>query len=529
MVDMIRRRMNGAAAAGAGLYALPDAAVAQSQRGGTLVIGSPYASRSLNPAVATGIPTMMPGIQIFASPLRVGADWKPQPYLAERFELSPDNRSVKLHLRRDAVFHDGRPITSEDIQFSIEALRDSHPFRTMFGPVNAVTLEDRHTAVVRLKDPHPALLLAMTTSLCPILPKHVYGDGQPLNSHPRNTQRPIGSGAFRVAEFRPGENLVLERFDRFFLKEQPRLDRLVHRFYRDPTTMLLSLERGEIDYAVAIDVREVERARKLPSIRVEGDVGPAIGALCWISFNCRHPQLQDRRVRQAINFAIDKAFIVDKLFGGAHFRATGPIARKSPFHDPSVEPYALNLARANALLDEAGLRPGPNGIRLTLNVDGTPGSGEHRTIQEYLKPALAKVGIAANPRFSPDGATWIRRVSTYQFDLNVEGVFNWGDPVIGVHRSWITSNIREGVIYSNTHRYSNPEVDRLCDEAGREMDATRRRALYARLQKMIVDDCPACFVYETNSHVAMSRRVVDPPSGIWGTLGEWDRTGLQRA
>lgn len=527
MVDLIRRRLAGGAAAGASLSALASPAVGQTQRA-TLVIGSPYPSRTLNPAVATGIPTMMPGIQIFASPLRVGADWKPQPYLAERFELSPDNRSVKLQLRRDAVFHDGRPITSEDVQFSIEALRDSHPFRTMFGPVNAVTLEDRHTAVVRLKEPHPALLLAMTTSLCPILPKHVYGDGQPLATHPRNAQQPVGSGAFRVADFKPGESLTLERFDRFFLKDLPRTDRLVHRFYKDPTTMLLSLERGEIDYAVAIDVRDVDRARKVPSLRVDGDVGPAIGALCWISFNCRHPQLQDRRVRQAINFAIDKEFIVAQLLGGLHFRATGPIARKSPFYEPKVERYELNLARANALLDEAGLKPGANGVRLTINVDGTPGSGEHRTIQEYLRPALAKVGIVANPRFSPDGATWVRRVSTYQFDLNVEGVFNWGDPVIGVHRSWITSNIREGVIYSNTHRYSSPEVDRLCEEAGRETDVAKRRATYVRLQRLIVDDCPAAFVYETNSHVAMSRRVLEPPSGIWGSLGEWDRTSLQR-
>jgi peptide/nickel transport system substrate-binding protein len=528
MVDSIRRRLAGAGAAGAGLAAWPQRARAQATRGSTLVIGSPFASRTVNPAVATGITTMMPGIQIFASPLRVGADWKPQPYLAERFELSPDHRSVRLQLRRDAVFHDGRPITSEDLQFSIEALRDSHPFRTMFGPVNAVTLEDRHTAVVRLKEPHPALLLAMTTSLCPILPKHVYGDGQPLATHPRNAQQPVGSGAFRVAEFRPGESLTLERFDRFFLKDLPRLDRLVHRFYRDPATLLLSLERGEIDYAVSIDARDVERARKVASIRVDGEVGPAIGALCWISFNCHHPQLKDRRVRQAINFAIDKEFIVSKLLGGVHFRATGPIARGSPFHDPGVERYALNLARANALLDEAGLKPGANGVRLTISVDGTPGSGEHRTIQEYLKPALARVGIVANPRFSPDGATWARRISSYQFDLNVEGVFNWGDPVIGVHRSWISSNIREGVIFSNTHRYANPEVDRLCEEAGREMDAGKRRALYARLQRVIVDDSPVAFVYETNSHVAMSRRVVDPPSGIWGTLGDWDRTGLQK-
>ena len=520
-----RKALKAGTAAGLGIAA--GRANAQSARGSTLVIGSPFASRSLNPAVATGIPTMMPGVQLFASPLTVGADWKPRPYLAERFELSPDSRSVSLQLRRDATFHDGRPITAEDVQFSLEALRDHHPFKTMFGPINAITLSDRHTAVVRLSEPHPALLLAMTTSLCPILPKHVYGDGAPLPTHPRNVTNVVGSGPFRVAEFRPGESLALERHAGFFGKGTPRLDRLITRFFKDPATMPLALDRGEIDYAVALDIRDIERLRKSPALLVQDESGPGIGSLCWISFNCRHPQLQDRRVRQAINYAIDKDFIVGSLFSGMHFRATGPIARRSPFHEPKVERYALNLAKAAALLDEAGLKPGPNGVRLTLSVDATPGNGEHRTIQEYLRPALAKVGIVATPRVSPDGASWVRRVAGFQFDLNIEGVFNRGDPVIGVHRSWISSNIREGVIYSNTHRYENPEVDRLCAQAGREMDAGRRKALYSQLQRTIVDDCPAAFVYESNSFVAMSRRVVDPPAGIWGALGAWDATAMR--
>ncbi|MFM1990111.1 MAG: hypothetical protein RJA99_3068 [Pseudomonadota bacterium] len=510
-----------------GLSAVRVAGAQEPPRGGTLVIGHCFASRNLNPAVATGIPAMLPGAQVFASPLKVGADWKPRPYLAERFELSSDQRSVTLWLRKDAVFHDGRPVTSEDVQFSIEQLRDHHPFRTMFGPVNAVTLPDRHTAVVRLREPHPALLLAMSTSLCPILPKHVYGDGTPLPTHPRNVTGVVGSGGFRVAEFRPGEVLVLERHARHFMPGEPRLERLVTRFFKDPTTMVLALERGEVDYALAVDPRDAERLRKVPSLSVADNVGPAVGSLCWISFNCRHPQLQDPRVRRAINFAIDKEFVVGSLFGGAHWRSTGPISRASPFHEPKVEPYRLDLAKSAALLDAAGLKPGPNGTRLALTVDATPGSGEHRTIQEYLKPALAKVGIVANPRVSPDGATWARRVSAYQFDLNIEGVFNWGDPVIGVHRSWITSNIREGVIFSNTHRYSNPEIDRLFEQAGREVDAARRKAFYSSAQKTIVDDCPAAFVYETNSVVAMNRRVLEPPSGIWGPLADWDRTGIR--
>jgi peptide/nickel transport system substrate-binding protein len=478
--------------------------------------------------VATGIPSMLPGAQLFASPLRIDDKWRPQPYLAERFELSQDNRSVTLQLRREAKFHDGRPITSEDVQFSFEMLREHHPFKSMFAPVNAVTLSDRHTAVVRLSEPHPALLLAMTSSMCPIMPKHIYGDGAPMLTHPRNTQRVVGSGPFRLVEFKPPEHIVMERFDGFFIKDRPLLDRLVVRFFKEPQTMLLAVERGEIDYSVQVDTRDVERASKSKSMVLVKDVGPALGALTWISMNTRHPQLQDRRVRQAINYAIDKDFIIRSLFSGVPHRATGPISRGSPFYEASVQRYDFDLRKAAQLLDEAGLKPGADGVRTTLTVDGTPANAEHRTIQEFLRPALAKVGIAVNVRISPDSATWVRRISSHEFDLNVEGVFNWGDPVIGVHRSWISSNIRKGVMFSNTHQYSNPAVDELCTAAGKEMDTAKRKALYSRLQKVVVEDSPAIFVAEANWHAAMSPRVVNAPNNVWGALSQWDETSLRR-
>lgn len=166
MATLTRRRLLGtSAAASACLFGMPLDVLAQAARGGVLVIGTTQKPRHLNPAVQSGVASMSPGAQLFASPLRMDAQWKPQPYLAERFELSSDNRSVTLHLRKDAVFHDGKPITAEDVKFSLEAIRDNHPFASMYAPLNAVTIPDKHTAVVRLSEPHPALLLAMSTSL----------------------------------------------------------------------------------------------------------------------------------------------------------------------------------------------------------------------------------------------------------------------------------------------------------------------------------------------------------------------------
>ena len=500
------------------LFGLPVAALAQAARGGTLVIGTTQKPRHLNSAVQSGIATMMPAAQLFASPLRMSADWKPQPYLAERFELSHDNRSIRLVLRKDAVFHDGKPVTAEDLKYSIEQIRANHPFKTMYGPVNAVTIEDARTAVVRLSEPHPALLLAMSTSLTPVIPKHLFDDGTDLKIHPRNNN-PVGSGPFKLVEFKPGQYTVMERFDRFFLKDAPHIQRLIIREYKDAPSLLLAFERGEIDvHGSLLDPRDIARARKVDKVTVVANSGPAIGPIIWLAFNTKNPKLADKRVRQAINFAIDKKLLVDKLLGGVHKRATGPIAGGSPFYTAEVERYDLNLKKAEALLDAAGMKKGADGKRFTLEIDSLPGVSDVRVTHEYLKPALASVGIEVVLRMSPDFPSWARRVASQQFEATLDSVWNWGDPVIGVHRTYQTSNIRPGVIWSNTQSYSNPKVDQLMEAAGKEMDMAKRKALYKQMQQIVVDDCPQAFLYEWSTHVGFRANVENPPRGIWGLI-----------
>ncbi|MCZ4315631.1 ABC transporter substrate-binding protein [Comamonadaceae bacterium G21597-S1] len=512
-----RRLIQSSAALSAGsIFGIPLDIAAQSAKGGVLVIGGTQAPRHLNPAVQSGSASMSPGAQIFASPILMDKNWKPQPYLAERWTLSPDNRSVTLHLRKDAVFHDGKPVTAEDVKFSIETIRDNHPFKSMYGTVNAVTISDPHTAVVRLSEPHPALLLAMSTSLTPIIPKHIYGDGTDVKIHPRNAS-PVGSGPFRLVEFKQGQHVIMQRFDRFFLPGQPNLDRVILRLFKDTGSLLLAFERGELDLLQSLsDAREIERVRKVPAVQVIKGAAPAIGPLVWLAFNTKSPKLADKRVRQAINFAIDKKHIIDILLGGINVRSTGPIASGSPFYSAEVERYDLNLAKAAQLLDAAGLKPGANGVRLSLNLDAVPGVGDMRTIQEYLKPSLVKAGIEINLRYSPDFPSWARRVSTHDFDLTLDSVNNWGDPVIGVHRTWLSSNIRPGVVWSNTQSYSNPKVDEWLTAAGQEMNLLKRKELYKQFQKTVVDDCPVAFLFEQTYYGIAQGKVANPPAGIWG-------------
>ena len=517
----------GTAAATTALLGLPLHALAQAARGGVLVIGTTQKPRHLNPAVQSGVATMGPGAQLFASPLRMDAQWRPQPYLAERFELSKDNRSVTLFLRKDALFHDGRPVTAEDVAFSLQALRDNHPFTSMYGPLHGVTVSDRHTAVVRLAEPHPALLLALSTPLTPILPAHVFA-GSDLKLHPRNAS-PVGSGPFRLVEFKPGEHLVLERFDRFFLKDQPRLDRLIFKEYKDPSSLLLAFEAGEVDAVQQVSGPEIARMRKAPGVQLIENAAPAIGTLVWLAFNLKTPKLADARVRQAISFAIDRDFIIKGLAGGTVKRSTGPIGSGSPFYSAEVERYDLNLLKASQLLDAAGMKPGADGTRFALEVDCPPGVGSMKALQEYLKPALAKVGIAVTVRSSPDFPTWARRVAGQQFEATVDSVANWGDPVIGVHRTWLSSNIRPGVIWSNTQSYANPKVDELLAAAAREVDGNKRKAQYKAFQKIVVDDCPVAFLVEASTAEVWNRRVTNPPRGIWGNTDSLAEVGITKA
>jgi peptide/nickel transport system substrate-binding protein len=515
---MKRRQVlkSSSAAAAVSVFGVPMHVLAQAARGGTVVMGTTQRPRHLNPAVQSGAATMMPGGQIFATPMRIDNKWQPQPYLAESWVVSDDARSITLRLRKDAKFHDGKPITAADVQFSIETVRDNHPFKSMFAPVNAVTIPDPYTAVIRLSEPHPALAIAMTTVFLPILPKHIYGDGQPVATHPRNSTNIVGSGPFKVTDFKPGEHIILERFDGFFIKDKPLVDRIIVREFKDPSSLLLAFERGEIDINLILtDPKDAERARKVPGATVIDNAGFGIGPMVWLAFNCKHPKLEDKRVRQAINFAIDKDYLTKTLFGGFHGRAFGPMTDKSPFFNPTLERYDLNLQKAAQLLDAAGLKPGANGIRLSLVLDNLPGDAGMRTAMEYVKSAVAKVGIDVSLRSSPDFPTWARRVSSFDFEMTIDSVWNWGDPVIGVHRTYLTSNIRQGVIWSNTQQYSNPKVDDLLALAGKERDIAKRKAHYAEFQKLVVDDSPIAYLYQINLPMGI-RRATGVTSSVWG-------------
>lgn len=503
---------------GAGLRATAQAAGAN-----TLILATTQVPRHFNGAVQSGVATAMPSTQIFASPLRYDDKWNPQPYLAQSWEVSSDGLAVTLRLVKNVLFHDGHPLTSEDVAFSIMAIKANHPFQTMLAPVDKVDTPDPYTVVIRLSHPHPALLLAMSPALMPILPKHVFGDGQDLKTHPANL-KPIGSGPFKLTEYKQGDYYSLEKFDKFFIPGRPKLDKIVVRLVSDENAAVVSLERGDVHMLPFVaDVRDVARLQKVQSLFVTNKGFAGIGPLNWLAFNTKKKPLDDVRVRQAIAYAADRDFIIGKLMGGKAAPATGPIAPGSPLYEPHVELFKVNYAKSNALLDAAGYPKGAGGSRFSLTIDYIPGGDEQqRNVAEYLRSPLKRIGIDLQVRAAPDFPTWAQRVSNYDFDLTMDVVFNWGDPIIGVDRTYLTSNIRKGVIWSNTQQYSNSKVDQLLQAAAVETAPEKRKALYSEFQKIVVSDVPIHYINVTPYYNAFNKGLAELPTTIWGAMSPLD-------
>ena len=517
-MKQLTRLLGAAVIAASAMSAAPVAAE------GTLVIASTQTPRHLNGAVQSGTATAVPSTQIFASLLRYDNGWEPQPYLAKSWETSADGLTITFKLVDNATFHDGKPVTSEDVAFSIMTIKENHPFQSMFAPVEAVETPDAHTAVFKLSKPHPALMLALSPALAPVLPKHVYGDGQDPKSHPANSA-PVGSGPFILTEFTPGEAVVMKKNPNFFLEGRPKLDEIIVRIVKDPSALLIAMENGDADlYPFMAGSQEIRRLEKVDGLTITAEGYAGVGPINWLAFNTQSDKLKDVRVRQAIAYAVDRDFITKALHRGVSQVQRGPIIESSPFFDASIAPYNVDLDKAKALMAEAGFADG-----MSLTIDYIPGPKEQQqSVAEYMKSQLKKIGIELEVRAAPDFPTWAGRVGGHDFELSMDVVFNWGDPVIGVHRTYLCDNIRKGVIWSNTQQYCNPKVDELLNAAAVELDQAKRAALYGEFQQIIGQDVPIYFINALPYHTAYKSGLQDVPTGIWGTMHPMDNVSWSK-
>jgi hypothetical protein len=169
------------------------------------------------------------------------------------------------------------------------------------------------------------------------------------------------------------------------------------------------------------------------------------------------------------------------------------------------------------LLDEAGYPIRADGTRFSLTLDHFPAQpDQQRDVALYLRRQLAQIGIAVQVRSSANFAEWAERVGNWDFDMTMDIVYNWGDPVIGVHRTYLSNNIRQGVVWSNTQNYRNARVDEILRQAEMELDVDKRKALYSEFQKILTEDLPIVWINVLPAHTVYNAGLGNPPLSIWG-------------
>jgi len=525
---MTTRRAFFAQSAGAAAFiALPGLThkVYAQVQGRDLVIGS-QSMPTLNPAIQSGNATGTPGSQIFAGLVLLDEKFEPRPYLAKSWAISDDGLEYRFTLVDGATFHDGKPIKASDVAFSIKTVAANHPLMsvTYASILDSVSAESDSVVLVKLKAPFTGLFGLLTPVLTPILPEHVFGaDKGPIRENPANNA-PVGSGPYAFGDWSQGEHVILTRYDGFF-GEKPIYDRVVFRLTEDALTRALMLEKGEIDYNPFsyIRVNDLKRLEKNDNLSVTLDGYAAIGPINYLELNLRIEPFSDLRVRRAIAHAIDKNFISNVLHQGLSTPLHGPFHSASSFYDKaSVTVYETDLDKANALLDEAGLPANSDGIRGTYTLDvPTFEPDSQALVAEYLKSQLKKIGFDIQIRKSSDLADWMTKIGAWDYQMTMNSTFNWSDPTVGVHRSFLTSNIKKRA-WTNTQAYSNPDVDELLRLAAIEPDIKKRKEIYGKFQKIVTDELAYIWTNEGLYTTVYSNGLKDIPLGAFGALAPFN-------
>jgi len=503
-------------------FVLTGTSIAEPKRGGDVTVLYGQFPPHFNSAIKSGAAVASPSANIFVSLVEMNGKWEPVPYLAESWTIADDNLSYTFKLVEGTVFHDGQPVTSKDVAFSIEAMKEFHPFGPyMFDAVDTVETPDKYTAVVKLKQPHPALMAALSSPFTPILPSHIYNMDN-LDMTPANIKA-IGSGPFKVAEYKAGQYFILERFDKFLRPGQPYLDRYIGNKVTNPQAAFMAMSGGEGHVlGFMANPQMIQDFKKNPNVTITSDGYDGIAAVNFLEFNLRNEYLKDKRVRQAIAYAIDRDFITQKLHQGLSRNCTGPLHTSSPFYTDKVEKYNLDLEKANALLDQAGYPRKGKEMRFSLTLTYMPGDPiNQKMLAEYFKPQLKKIGIDINLKAPADFMSWYMNMAKWEHDMSMSNYFGWGDPVIGVHRMFVSTNIKHQV-WTNTAGYANPKIDELCKTAAVEMDVEKRKALYVDFQAIIAEDLPLYFTHEMIYHTVTHKDLLGAKTSIWGGIGAND-------
>lgn len=477
-----------------------------------------------NPAVHSGTLAGLLGTQLFAGLLRCDEKGEPVPYLAKEWRVSRDGRRIDFFLHENALFHDDTPITASDVVFSYKVVKKHHPFYSMLAPVKEVRVEGRHQVSFFLHYPYPQLLKVLTPVLFPILPRHIYEKDQDALVNAKRWHV-VGSGPFMFSHRLPGKEIILKKFDKFFLEGKPLLDELTFLIFSGPSEIVMALEGGEVQFTAFAPVLGGEGRVDWPEkLRTSTEGGTGIEPMIGLEFNTDKKPFDNVKVRKAFSLAIDRAFISENILGRKGIVMDGPLAKKNAYYVPPRVPVHQNIQGANELLDEAGYPRDKLGQRMKVTVICLPNARSlTRPLLEYLRYFLSRdIGVDLTIEEAPSLAYWGQHVSSGNFQVSMNIPFTWSDPMVGIHRLYSSQNIREGVTWSNITRYTNPRIDALFAQAEQGATEEERREIYAEIQTILRTDVPSIWLATMPYSIVYDRRLIGLNTSFWGILSPMD-------
>lgn len=485
--------MSAALALGAGVA---HAEEAKPRIGGGMIVGIGADPGVLNASISANLVEKTVSSNVFSMLIRLDKTFQPVPDLAESWEISEDGLSYTFHLRQGVNWHDGQPFTSEDVKFTIEEV--ILPFHsrgaTYQGVIEAVEAPDANTVIIRLKNSFGPLMNALGYDFF-ILPKHLYA-GTDIKNNPYNA-KPVGTGPFKFSEWKKGSHVTLVRNEDFFIPGKPYLDRLIFQTIPDAASRILALESGDIDYLSyqSVPSSAVPRLTTSSNLTTTTEGFESLASIGMLAINVESPILGDVRVRKALAHAMDKQFITERADYSVGKPATGPIASTSWAYEADVEPYPHDLAKAAALLDEAGYPLQADGTRFSIRLIADGGVEFHRKAAEILKEQFAQVGVNLELELLERNVMLDRVYIKRDFDTQIHIFSTGADPAIDVSRLYVSTNIRP-VNFTNASGYRNETVDRLFAEGQSAFTVEDRTKAYQEVQQILVDELPAIWLEE---------------------------------
>jgi len=420
-----------------------------------------------------------------------GPDMQPVPELAESI-TQIDDTTWEFKLRRGVKFHDGTEMTAHDVAFSINRyVREgamsgqTSPRKDLLGPVTHADPVDDYTVRVYLSQPWSVFLPYLVHHM--VVPASV-GDGL--------VEHPIGAGPFKFVEWVRGSHIVLERFDDYY-GGAPDLGRsgpapakrVIFRVIPENATRLAALMAGEIDIMAAVPVHAIPDIQRHPNLELR----PVMGTRSYFTeLNVRRPPFDDKRVRQAMNYAIDVNLVIDRLLDGLGQPLSTVLSPLSFGHNDDLVPYPYDPDKARQLLAEAGY---PNGFTFELSVED-----RRRDVAEAYAFMLSQIGVTARVRVWGDYNSMVDAMRRGELDAMMT---DWGDSTMDPTGIFVPK-LRTGD-RGNYGGYSNPEVDRLIELAEITSDPRERATAYRAAQAIVYEDAPMIFEYITQELYAQNR------------------------